>query len=67
MTMLVVFTEEMSAKAMLDSLLPRLLPAEVPFRCVAFEGKHLRLDNTRSRSFRNFINGIGLVMGLNFA
>lgn len=40
MTSLVVFTEEMSAKVMLESLLPRLLPLErCSFLCVAFEGK----------------------------
>ncbi len=40
MKMLVVFTEEMSAKVMLESLLPRLLPNDrYCFICVAFEGK----------------------------
>lgn len=40
MRSLVVFTEEMSAKVMLESLLPRLLPKErFSFVCVAFEGK----------------------------
>jgi hypothetical protein len=40
MRTLVVFTEEMSAKVMLESLLPRLLPIdECCFMCVAFEGK----------------------------
>ena len=40
MRTLVVFTEEMSAKVMLESLLPRLLLQETcSFRCVAFEGK----------------------------
>jgi Domain of unknown function (DUF4276) len=40
MKRLVVFTEEMSAKVMLDSLLPRLLPQErCAFVCIAFEGK----------------------------
>ena len=40
MRTLVVFTEEMSAKVMLESLLPRLLPEPAwSFRCVAFEGK----------------------------
>lgn len=38
MRTLVVFTEEMSAKVMLESLLPRLLPA-IHILCVAFEGK----------------------------
>ncbi len=40
MRSLVVFTEEMSAKVMLESLLPRLLPQDrCSFVCVAFEGK----------------------------
>jgi len=40
MRRLVVFTEELSAKEMLESLLPRLLPeGEYCFTCVAFEGK----------------------------
>lgn len=40
MTSLVVFTEEPSAKVMLESLLPRLLPQEqCSFVCIAFEGK----------------------------
>ncbi|MFH1110034.1 MAG: DUF4276 family protein [Planctomycetota bacterium] len=40
MRTLVVFTEEMSAKVMLESLLPRLLPRKAcSFICVAFEGK----------------------------
>lgn len=39
MKALVVFTEELSAKVMLESLMPRLLAPEISFRCVAFEGK----------------------------
>jgi len=39
MRMLVVFTEEMSAKVMLESLLPRMLPQEIHILCVSFEGK----------------------------
>ena len=39
MRTLVVFTEEMSAKVMLESLLPRLLPQEIRIQCVPFEGK----------------------------
>ena len=40
MRSLVVFTEEMSSKVMLESLLPRLLPQDrCSFVCVAFEGK----------------------------
>ncbi len=39
MRTLVVFTEEMSAKVMLESLLPRLLPQDIHIQCVDFEGK----------------------------
>lgn len=39
MRQLVFFLEEQSAQAMLESLLPRVLPADVSFRCIAFEGK----------------------------
>jgi len=39
MRTLVVFTEEMSAKVMLESLLPRLLPQDIRIQCVDFEGK----------------------------
>jgi len=39
MRRLVVFTEEMSAKVMLESLLPRMLPEDVHVQCVSFEGK----------------------------
>lgn len=36
---LVFLLEEYSAKALLESLLPRLLNQEIRFRCVPFEGK----------------------------
>lgn len=40
MRTLVVFTEEPSAKVMLETLLPRLLPSQkCSFVCIAFEGK----------------------------
>ena len=39
MRTLVLFTEEMSAKALLESLLPRMLPEEIHIQCVSFEGK----------------------------
>jgi len=40
MTHIVFFLEELSAKEMLDGLLPRLLPKEVfSFQCISFEGK----------------------------
>jgi hypothetical protein len=36
---LVIFLEESSAEALLEQLLPRLLPENVTFRCIPFEGK----------------------------
>lgn len=39
MSELVFFLEEQSAKAMLDGLLPRILPQGVEYRCIVFEGK----------------------------
>lgn len=39
MKMMVFFLEELSAKEMLDGLLPRLLPNGICYRCVPFEGK----------------------------
>jgi len=36
---LVFLLEERSAKALLESLLPRVLTRETPFRCIPFEGK----------------------------
>lgn len=39
MSELVFFLEEPSAKAMLEGMLPRLLPADLPVRYIVFEGK----------------------------
>jgi len=39
MSEIVFFLEEASAEALLQTLLPRLLPPESTFRCVVFEGK----------------------------
>ena len=39
MSELVFFLEEPSAEAMLDGLLPRILPEDVQYRCIVFEGK----------------------------
>ena len=39
MKTLVVFTEEPSAKVMLESLLPRMLPENIRIQCIDFEGK----------------------------
>lgn len=36
---LVFFLEEQSAEAMLNGLLPRILPGGVGYRCIVFEGK----------------------------
>jgi len=36
---LVLFLEELSAKVMLNGLLPRILPSEVSHTCIVFEGK----------------------------
>ncbi len=35
----VVFTEEASAKELLNQLLPRVLPKGITFHCIAFDGK----------------------------
>lgn len=39
MTELVFFLEEQSAEELLKGLLPRILPADMTFRCIVFEGK----------------------------
>jgi hypothetical protein len=39
MAELVLFVEEPSVREMLNGLLPRLLPEDVRYRCVVFEGK----------------------------
>jgi hypothetical protein len=39
MSEIVFFLEERSAEALLDGLLPRLLPPGILYRCVVFEGK----------------------------
>lgn len=39
MSEVVFFLEEPSAEAMLNGLLPRLLPASIRYRCIPFEGK----------------------------
>ncbi len=68
MSELVFLLEEPSARAMLEGLLPRLLPDGLPIRFIVFEGKkeggsraigpHLDLENKRSRSFEVFVTGI---------
>jgi hypothetical protein len=39
MSEIVFFLEEQSAEALLTTMLPRLLPPEVGYRCLVFEGK----------------------------
>lgn len=52
---LVFLLEEESAKAMLEGLVPRLVPADTAFRCIPFEGKQdLRKQVARKiRGYRN--------------
>lgn len=52
---LVFLLEEVSAKAMLENLLPRLLNSAVTFRCIAFEGKQ-DLMNQMERRIRGYQN-----------
>ncbi len=55
MTELVFLLEEDSAKAMLDGLLPRILPVDLPYRCIPFEGKQ-DLEKQLVRKIRNYRN-----------
>lgn len=55
MSELVFLLEEPSAKAMLESLLPRLLDAGVTFRCIPFEGKQ-DLEKQLLRKIRAYQN-----------
>ncbi|MBF0138065.1 MAG: hypothetical protein H7833_06470 [Magnetococcus sp. DMHC-1] len=50
---LVFFLEEPSAKAMLESLLPRLLPDSVTMRFIVFEGEQ-DLEKQLPRKLRGF-------------
>jgi hypothetical protein len=52
---LVFLLEEKSAKAMLDGLLPRILPTDLPHRCIPFEGKQ-DLEKQLVRKIRNYRN-----------
>jgi len=54
MRQLVIFLEERSAEAMLQGLLPRILPEGVSHRCVPFEGKQ-DLDKQIERRLRGWI------------
>lgn len=52
---LVFLLEEPSAKAMLESLLPRMLKKETQFRCIPFEGKQ-DLEKQLIRKIRAYQN-----------
>ncbi len=52
---LVFLLEEASAKAMLESLLPRLLYTKIGFRCISFEGKQ-DLEKQLSRKIKAYRN-----------
>jgi len=52
---LVFLLEEPSAKAMLETLLPRMLNAETRFRCIPFEGKQ-DLEKQIIRKIRGYQN-----------
>lgn len=52
---LVFLLEESSAKAMLESLLPRVLNSAIQFRCIPFEGKQ-DLEKQLIRKIRGYQN-----------
>lgn len=54
MTELVFLLEEYSAEAMLEKLLPRLLPDNFTFRLIAFEGKQ-HLEKNMVRRMRGYL------------
>lgn len=53
---LVFLLEERSAKALLESLLPRILNENIQFRCIPFEGKQ-DLEKQLSRKIKAYQNG----------
>jgi len=53
MSEMVFFLEERSAEALLDGLLPRLLPPGICYRCVVFEGKQ-DLERQMVRRMRGY-------------
>jgi len=55
MTELVFLLEERSARALLESLLPRVLPPGLPFRLIPFEGKQ-DLEKQLTRRIRGYAN-----------
>lgn len=52
---MVFLLEEPSAKAMLESLLPRMLDSSIKFKLIAFEGKQ-DLEKQMIRKMRNYTN-----------
>lgn len=52
---LVFLLEEASAKAMLESLLPRILHPDIRYRCIPFEGKQ-DLERQMGRRLRAYLN-----------
>lgn len=52
---LIFLLEERSAKAMLESLLPRILSEDIQFRCISFEGKQ-DLEKQLVRKIRAYQN-----------
>lgn len=52
---LIFFLEERSAKAMLESLLPRMLNEDTRYRCIPFEGKQ-DLEKQIARKIRAYQN-----------
>lgn len=52
---LVFLLEEPSAKALLETLLPRFLNNDIHFRCISFEGKQ-DLEKQLTRKIRAYQN-----------
>jgi hypothetical protein len=55
MNEIVFLLEEMSAEAMLEGLLPRILPSGLPYRFIVFEGKQ-DLEKQLVRRIRGYLN-----------
>ena len=62
MTHLVFLLEERSAREMLTGLLPRLLPADISFVCITFEGKQ-DLEKQLVRRIRHYHPARGPLCG----
>jgi len=52
---LVFLLEESSAQAMLEGVLPRMLPVDVSVRCICFEGKQ-DLEKRLEKKIRGYLN-----------